>query len=230
MRPKWVWAVSGTVVATLIAATYIFLKYSNLQVYALTLALAGIAVGIIIPIIFEWLKEPDFDIDGVDTMFKGGPPFGGVKILKIVVKSKRNFVTAAITKVEFSYGITTKNSTGKWDDQPEPVLQLPPILGEDRFQGWLTTLVKAIDIPPRQSAKLAVAIKIQGDAEFYMFDPWSYQRSDYRLDEKRIPSEFQLVNVLVEIQSSDVRKSKKFLIRNPSTSIESFSIEPEPRG
>lgn len=190
------------------------------------LALTGIGLAIIIPAWSSYYNEPAFDIVASEP---GLPKNGVPRILKLQVVSKRNYVHDPRPFIRFD---TTGNtagkpkieSSGKWDASPEP-----RHFWEDSrayhldFQGWLTTVARSVDILPNKSEELAIAVKHQGDQEFYVFDAWSYQLPDWRLPDNKIGG-LKSVKVNVTVTSGDVVKSKSFVIENPDGNLVNFRL------
>jgi hypothetical protein len=212
-----------------IATTAMVSWYGGVEPMAFVIGILGIQFTILIPLFIEWLKQPELDIlAGTRTDFIINN--NTYRILHLIVRNQalgllsRNFAVGTRAIVRFmENGNTLTSTSGKWADQPEPVLQLPQSLGGNQFQGWLTAFLRAVDIPPGGDAPLAIAIKRDGDPYFYGFDAWSYASSLLRPN--LLVQRQGRVRVLVTVQSGDVSKSRNFTLNNVSNSVRDFVLE-----
>lgn len=229
MQLRWIIVVTIILAATLTLFGVESFETGTVNELGLALALAGIAFAIIIPMISDYVNEPDFEILANDSASNANPP--GPKFLNVIIKNKKSLMPDTRAKVTLFLDDGSQLATsGKWGSQPEPVLQLPLNLmpqgsmpNSGVFQGWLTTVLRSVDIPYKGEDYLDFAVKHPGDADFYTFSAWSYQ-FNLKWPEQRISGQ-QKTRVLVEVQTGRLRKSREFVIENPSPSLTGFKLK-----
>jgi hypothetical protein len=229
VRLRWVLTISIVLLGTLGFFGYESIETNSINEVGLVLALAGIALAIVIPMFSDWSNEPDFEILANEAASNANPP--GFKLLNVIVRSKRNLLPDTRAEVTLFLDNGKELATsGKWGNQPEPVLQLPLNLlppgskpNSAIFQGWLTTMLRTADIPDKGELYLDFAVKHPGEPEFYAFDAWSYAYG-LKWAEQKIAGQTR-VKVKVEIQTGTLRKTKEFEIENPSSSLVDFKLK-----
>lgn len=111
---------------------------------------------------------------------------------------------------------------GRWADTGEPVTASQD--GARYFQYQLVSGLKFNHILPGESSNLAVAIKWEGEKEFYGFDNESYAflANGFRDDDKKIKNSCILK---VQLTTTDGRyREKTFKINSPSTHINNYKL------
>jgi len=112
--------------------------------------------------------------------------------------------------------------SGRWSSTGEPVLQV----GNQRhFQYNRVPDLRFEHIMPGDSVNLAVAVKINGDQEFYAFDnvSYAYLHEAFRDPNKKMDK--KTCDVLIKIVTTDgFYREKKFRICNPTQQLGNFKF------
>jgi len=201
------------------------------------LTVAGALLGWFLSIILKNYSKPDILISALDDNLNTNP--GTHKFLALNVENKkRSWLKKAIfgekaalfckAKVEYfnenGSNLFSSSFDGRWSSTGEPVMQVG---NERHFQYNRVPDLRFEHIMPGDSSNLAIAIKINGDQEFFAFDnvSYAYLSDAFRDPNKKVSD--RLCKIKVQVTSVDgIYPKKYFWIHNPSSRLNGFKISP----
>ncbi len=112
----------------------------------------------------------------------------------------------------------------RWSSQPEPRLRMGP-MGMPLFDRALCVQGERCDIHGHKPEPIVVALKEEGDADWYLFSNDSYQNSTWngKKPEWRLPQGNYRLRVTLLFQRAPV--TKDFNLVNGGTSLDDLRIE-----
>lgn len=193
-------------------------------------------VGWLLARVLQNLEKPDLKLEVFPSL--PNHDYGAHKFLAVRVTNKnRGFLRRVLfgnrsalfcraqvkfTSVEGSE-LLSSQLDGRWASTGEPVLQI----GSRRlFQYNRVPDLKFEHIMPGRFCDLAIAIKHEGEPEFYAFDneSYAYLPQGFRDPNKSVSD--RICTVDVQIVSADgAYPTRRFEIHNPSNRTSTFKIE-----
>jgi hypothetical protein len=193
---------------------------------------AGILVAIGLPLLIEYQKRPLLRIECASDADRASPP-PALRIVHIRVVNEpikgvlghwllRNVATGCRVEIDMK---TERGEQalpvfgGKWSSKPEPIQYLAsggtiqPAFDPARWPGGLVH-----DLPPnREGESVALAIKHDGDAKAYAFDPKRIYQDPIGLRDPAAQLSETEYEVTVTAQAGEISAVNCFTLRNEGT-------------
>jgi len=207
---------------------------------ALILALLGIAVAIFVPLAIEYYKRPKLkiahaaDANRIEpTAFRivhvrvANLPITGI-LRRWIVRSAATGCRVQIELRSTSDWAVRPAFAGKWSSRAEPIQYLPkdglPVAAYDPGR-WPEGLVLDV-VPGGHGEVVAVAIKHEGDAEAYAFDPSAIYQDPVGLRNYSVRLTDTEYEVTVVATSGEITAEQSFILRNDGTRYTGLELRP----
>jgi hypothetical protein len=216
------------------------LKDSLYSPPAVNLTAFAIALGTIF--IFEWVKQPWLHVEIYEGRYNEVPAIENyrqaarIAHLKVVNQPffrsfiQRNTATNCRSQISVigANGMIIEKITTKWGAREEPRRLHLGLNGQiiEPADDYLVDLCDRLDIYAKDAGEaFAVAIKVAGDPDCYLFSGASYRSPTLRLPELRIPPGDFTLEVFV---TGDNGKSgtRRYRLRNQGTVPQGLILDP----
>jgi hypothetical protein len=203
------------------------------------LGLLGVILALAVPIGIELARRPVLRIERADDANSPDPCWRIVHVRVINEPLRgwrgrfllRNSASGCRVAMEFRSLSDGKSlpARGKWSANAEPLMIIPDDDDPGRFrQAFDLSKIPqtlTLDVSPSADGEpVAIAIKHNGDAVAYAFDPWLYAGGNLRNEEYALPHEQYEVTVTARAGGIG-SEPRRFLLHNDGTEYRDLRLE-----